>query len=60
VQEALLTISDIYGHQVARYLLPTGKSSFNFSTTGLPSGIYFFKVTLDKKEAFAGKLAIVH
>ncbi|MBI3502071.1 MAG: T9SS type A sorting domain-containing protein [Bacteroidetes bacterium] len=63
LHNATLTVYNCYGQEVTQSVIPSGARNLTITRDGLPSGIYFYKVTEDKgqgaSEAIAtGKLVI--
>jgi hypothetical protein len=47
-QPAHCTVYDVYGKQVAWFIIPSGQNSFSWDASALATGVYFCKLEIDQ------------
>ena len=60
VQEAKITISDIFGTTLSAHRLVPQSTHLKVSVGKIPSGVYFYTLTLEKKAVITKKLIVRH
>jgi len=60
VGEARIIVSDILGSPVAEYMLESNERKIRIGTREFPTGMYFYRLSLDGKKVATKKLLVQH
>jgi len=60
VSEARIIVSDILGSPIAEYVLESNERKVRIATREFPTGMYFYRLSLDGKKVATKKLLVQH